>query len=46
MLEVEYLCQRIALINNGMIVETGSPKALKEKYDADTIEDVFTEVVQ
>jgi len=46
MLEVEYLCQRIALINNGVIVETGTPFALKEKYNADTIEDVFIEVVQ
>lgn len=46
MLEVEYLCQRIALINNGVIVEAGSPIVLKEKYNADTIEDVFTEVVQ
>ena len=46
MLEVEYLCQRIALINNGVIVEAGSPIVLKEKYNADTIEDVFIEVVQ
>jgi len=46
MLEVEYLCQHIALINNGVIVETGTPFALKEKYNAATIEDVFTEVVQ
>jgi ABC-2 type transport system ATP-binding protein len=46
MLEVEYLCQRIALVNNGIIVETGSPTALKEKYNANTIEDVFTAVVR
>ncbi|HDS59593.1 MAG TPA: ABC transporter ATP-binding protein [Thermoplasmatales archaeon] len=46
MLEVEHLCQRIALINEGIIVESGSPPALKEKYEVETIEDVFTEVVQ
>ena len=45
MLEVEYLCDRIALINDGVIVERGSPAELREKYDADNIEDVFTEVV-
>jgi len=43
---VEHLCQRIALINEGVIVESGSPPALKEKYGVETIEDVFTEVVQ
>ena len=46
MLEVEYLCQRIALINEGVIVESGTPTDLKEKYGAATVEDVFTEVVQ
>ncbi|MBS3772892.1 MAG: ABC transporter ATP-binding protein [Candidatus Thermoplasmatota archaeon] len=45
MLEVEYLCDRIALINDGVIVEQGSPAELREKYGAATIEDVFTEVV-
>lgn len=45
MLEVEFLCDRIALINDGKIVETGSPKELKEKYSAENIEDVFVKVV-
>lgn len=45
MLEVEYLCDRIALINDGLIVERGSPAELRDKYDAANIEDVFTEVV-
>jgi len=35
MLEVEFLCDRVALINEGVIVETGTPKELKEKYEAD-----------
>ncbi|MEM2944106.1 MAG: ABC transporter ATP-binding protein [Methanomassiliicoccales archaeon] len=45
MLEVEFLCDRIALINDGHIVETGSPKELKEKYGAANIEEVFVKVV-
>jgi len=46
MLEVEFLCSNIALINEGKIVEEGRPSELKEKYDADNIEDVFTEVIK
>lgn len=45
MLEVEYLCDRIALIAKGKIVEEGKPQALKEKYQAKNIEEVFTKVV-
>ena len=46
MLEVEYLCDRIALISEGIIVERGRPKQLMEKYNASNIEEVFTKVVQ
>lgn len=46
MLEVEYMCDRIALINAGKIVEVGTPKELKEKYQAQNIEDVFIEVIK
>lgn len=46
MLEVEYMCDRIALINEGKIVESGIPNELKEKYQAHSIEDVFIEVVK
>lgn len=45
MLEVEFLCDRIALIDDGRIVESGKPQALKEKYQAQNIEEVFTRVV-
>ena len=45
MLEVEYLCDRIALIEEGVIVEEGKPKALMKKYNANNIEEVFTRVV-
>jgi len=46
MLEVEYLCNRIALIDEGKIVEEGKPQALMEKYNANNIEEVFTKVVK
>jgi len=45
MLEVEYLCDRIALIAEGIIVEEGRPKSLMEKYHAHNIEEVFVQVV-
>ena len=45
MLEVELMCDRIALINDGRIVELGTPKELKERHGADNIEEVFTKVV-
>jgi len=46
MLEVEYLCDQIALIAEGKIIEEGKPKSLMEKYHANNIEEVFTRVVQ
>jgi ABC-2 type transport system ATP-binding protein len=46
MLEVEYLCDRIALISEGKIVEEGKPRALMEKHKARNIEEVFIEVVR
>jgi ABC-2 type transport system ATP-binding protein len=46
MLEVEYLCERIALISDGRILEEGKPKTLMDKYKANNIEEVFMRVVQ
>ncbi len=45
MLEVEMLCDRIALVNNGRIVAIGTSEALKRQYNADNIEQVFTRIV-
>jgi ABC-2 type transport system ATP-binding protein len=45
MLEVEYLCDRVALVNKGQVVLEGSPDELKTKYKALNLEDVFGEVV-
>jgi len=46
MLEVEFLCDRIALIAEGRIVEQGEPKDLMEKYKASNVEEVFMKVIQ
>ncbi len=45
MLEVELICDRLALIADGKVMELGSPAELKAKYDADNIEEVFVKVV-
>ena len=45
MLEVEYLCDRIALIAEGKIIEEGKPQLLMEKYNAKNIEEVFVQVI-
>ncbi|MFU2158119.1 MAG: ABC transporter ATP-binding protein [Caldisericum exile] len=46
MLEVEYLSDRVALIDKGKILDIGSSKQLKEKYNASNLEEVFMEVVK
>ena len=45
MLEVEYLCDRVALIDKGKIVIEGPPAELKTKHNAANLEEVFGEVV-
>ena len=45
MLEVEYLCDRIALINKGKIVVEGRADELKKKYQSANLEEVFAKVV-
>jgi len=44
MLEVEYLCDQVALINKGRIVAEGAPAELKARYKASNLEEVFAEV--
>jgi ABC-2 type transport system ATP-binding protein len=45
MLEVEYLCDRVALVNKGKVVIEGTPEELKTKHNAVNLEEVFGEVV-
>ena len=44
MLEVEYLCHKVALINQGTVVAQGSPEELKTEYNKPNLEEVFMEV--
>ena len=46
MFEVESLCNRVAMINHGDIVECGTPAELKEKYNANNLEEVFVKAVR
>jgi ABC-2 type transport system ATP-binding protein len=45
MLEVEHLCNRVALINKGKLVLEGEPKELKAQYKSENLEEVFAKVV-
>ncbi|MEM3725421.1 MAG: ABC transporter ATP-binding protein [Candidatus Bathyarchaeia archaeon] len=45
MLEVEHLCDRVALINKGKVVAEGKPQELKEKYESANLEEVFAKVI-
>lgn len=45
MLEVEHLCDRVALMNQGKIVAEGSPAELKTRYEAPNLEEAFAKVV-
>ncbi|SCZ05597.1 ABC transporter ATP-binding protein [Alkaliphilus peptidifermentans] len=44
MAEVEKLCDRVAIIHKGTIIETGTLNELKEKYNME-MEDIFVELV-
>jgi ABC-2 type transport system ATP-binding protein len=45
MLEVESLCDRVALLNEGRIVARGPPGEVIAEYGARTLEDAFVEAV-
>lgn len=45
MSEVEKLCDRIAIINKGVLVEKGKVEDLKNKYGSDNLEDIFLRLV-
>ena len=44
MLEVEFLSDRVALIKQGEIIESGAPEELKQKYGCRNLEEVFLKV--
>ncbi|ARM75121.1 ABC transporter ATP-binding protein [Acidianus manzaensis] len=41
MLEVEFLCDEIILINDGKIISEGTPKEISEKYGVSNLEEAF-----
>lgn len=43
--EAEQLCDNIALINNGEIIETGTSAELKKQFQQKSLEDVYLKVV-
>ena len=46
MLEVERLCDRVLMMKEGRIVDSGAPKELLAKYGRTTLEDVFLDVAR
>jgi ABC-2 type transport system ATP-binding protein len=44
MLEVEFLSDRVALIRQGEVIETGAPEELKQKHGCRNLEEVFLKV--
>jgi len=45
MLEIEYLCDRIAFINGGRIIAEGRPEELKAEHRAENLEEVFAKLM-
>ncbi len=46
MLEIEFLSDRVALINEGRILDSGTSQELKTKYRANNLEEVFRSAVR
>ncbi len=46
MLEVERLCDRVIIMKRGRIEDDGSPTAIMQRYNRDTLEEVFLDVAR
>ncbi len=46
MLEVEYLCDRVAFIDRGRIIAVGTPRELIEEFGGSNLEDAFVNAVK
>ncbi len=46
MFEVDMLCDRIGMVDQGNLIDVGTPAELKEKYGKDTLEEVFVTAVK
>ncbi|HEY1074567.1 MAG TPA: ABC transporter ATP-binding protein [Patescibacteria group bacterium] len=45
MLEIEFLSDRVGIMNKGKLLEVGTPAELKKKYNATNLEEVFLAIV-
>jgi sodium transport system ATP-binding protein len=43
--EVERLCDRVAIIHRGQILESGTPQELIQKYNTESLESAFVEII-
>lgn len=43
--EIEYLCDRVAIMSNGKLLEVGTVSEIKKKANSDTFEEAFTSIV-
>jgi len=46
MFEVDMLCDRVGMIDQGNLIDIGTPAELKEKYGKETLEEVFVTAVK
>ena len=46
MFEVDMLCDRVGMIDQGNLIEVGTPEELKKKYGKDNLEEVFVTAVK
>ncbi len=46
MLEVQYLCDRVALIKSGRIIDVGTPGELMERYSASNLEEAYMKAIK
>jgi len=46
MFEVDMVCDRVGMVDQGNLIELGTPEELKQKYGKDTLEEVFVTAVK
>ena len=46
MFEVDMVCDRVGMIDQGNLIDVGTPEELKKKYGKDTLEEVFVTAVK
>ena len=46
MFEVDMLCDRVGMIDQGNLILLGSPEELKKEYGVQTLEEVFVKAVK